>query len=137
MFKSCLFKTSTFGCSFCTSNYCKLDLVLDFYFASVLILSKRLTLQCFMVMSNLHTKLQQYLCGERRVFLGGVYMTPGRLSPCSEYTPVPSQGSIFVYTRAPGLHDTSTKCYAGVSSPRFLFWGREFHSGTKSGSGVM
>ena len=52
-----------------------------------------------MVMLNLHTKLQQYLCGERRVFLGGVYMTPGRLSPCSEYTPVPSQGSIFVYTR--------------------------------------
>ena len=90
-----------------------------------------------MMMLNLHTKLQQYLCGERRVFLGGVYMTPGRLSPCSEYTPVPSQGSIFVYTRAPGLHDTSTKCYAGVSSPRFLFWGREFHFGTKSGSGVM
>ena len=29
--------------------------------------------------------------------LGGVYMTPGRLSPRSEFTPVPSHGSIFVY----------------------------------------
>ena len=29
--------------------------------------------------------------------LGGVYMIPGRLSPRSEFTPVPSHGSIFVY----------------------------------------
>ena len=29
--------------------------------------------------------------------LGGVYMTPGRLSPRSEFTPVPSHGFIFVY----------------------------------------
>ena len=79
-----------------------------------------------MMILNLHTKLQRYLCGERRVFFGGVYMTPGRLSPRSEYTPVPSHGSIFVYTRAPGLHDTTTKCYVGVSSPRFLFWGENF-----------
>ena len=54
-----------------------------------------------MMILNLHTKLQQYLCGERRVFLGGVYMTPGRLSPRSEYTPVPSDGSIFVYMIPP------------------------------------
>ena len=86
---------------FCTSNYCIFDLVVDFYFASVLILSKRLTLQCFMMILNSHTKLQQYLCGERRIFLGGVYMTPGRLSPRSEYTPVPSHGSIFVYMIPP------------------------------------
>ena len=32
-----------------------------------------------------------------RVVLGGVYKTPGRLSPWSEFTPVPSHGSIFVY----------------------------------------
>ena len=32
---------------------------------------------------------------------GGVYMTPGRLSPRSEFTPVPSHGSIFVYMIPP------------------------------------
>ena len=30
------------------------------------------------------------------VYLGGVYMTPGRLSTRGEFTPVPSHGSIFV-----------------------------------------
>ena len=29
--------------------------------------------------------------------LGGVSMTPGRLSPRTELTPVPSHGSLFVY----------------------------------------
>ena len=29
------------------------------------------------------------------------YMTPGRLSPQSEFTPVPSRGSIFVYMIPP------------------------------------
>ena len=33
--------------------------------------------------------------------LGGVYMTPGRLSPRSEFTPVPSQSSTFVYMIPP------------------------------------
>ena len=33
--------------------------------------------------------------------LGGVYLTPGRLSPRSEFTPVPSHGSIFVYMIPP------------------------------------
>ena len=33
--------------------------------------------------------------------LVGVYMTPGRLSPRSEFTPVPSHGSIFVYMIPP------------------------------------
>ena len=73
-----------------------------------------------MMILNLHTKLQQYLCGERRVFLGRVYMTLGRLSPRSEFTPVPSHGSIFVYMIP------TTKCYAGVSSPRFLYRGENF-----------
>ena len=36
-----------------------------------------------------------------RFKLGGVYMTPGRLSPRSEFTPVPSHGSIFVYMIPP------------------------------------
>ena len=35
------------------------------------------------------------------VLLEGVYMTPGRLSPRSEFTPVPSHGSIFVYMIPP------------------------------------
>ena len=33
--------------------------------------------------------------------LGGVYMTPGRLSPRSKFTPVPSHGFIFVYMILP------------------------------------
>ena len=33
--------------------------------------------------------------------LRGVYMTPGRLSPRGEFTPVPSHGSIFVYMIPP------------------------------------
>ena len=65
-------------------------------------------------------------------FLGGVYMTPGRLSPRSEFTPVPSHGSIFVYMIPP----------QNVMSPRREFTpvlvpGREFHSGMKSRSGIM
>ena len=34
-------------------------------------------------------------------FLGGVYMTPGRLSRRDEFTPVPSHGSTFVYMIPP------------------------------------
>ena len=33
--------------------------------------------------------------------LGGVYMTPGRLLPRSEFTPVPSHGSTFAYMIPP------------------------------------
>ena len=49
---------------------------------------------------------------------GGVYMTPGRLLPQSEFTLVPS-------------HDTNTKCHAGtshpgVSSPLFSYRGANF-----------
>ena len=33
--------------------------------------------------------------------LGGVYITPGRLSPRSEFTPVPPQSSTFVYMIPP------------------------------------
>ena len=33
--------------------------------------------------------------------LGGVYMTPGRLSRRDEFTPVPSHGSTFVYMIPP------------------------------------
>ena len=36
-----------------------------------------------------------------RVDLAGVYMTLARLSPRSEFTPVPSHGSIFVYMIPP------------------------------------
>ena len=41
---------------------------------------------------------------ERRlVSSGGVNMTPGRLSPRREFTPVPSHGSIFVYMIPPQI----------------------------------
>ena len=51
-------------------------------------------------------------------------MTLGRVSPQSEFTPVPSHGSIIVY-------DTTTKCHAGasnpgVSLPRFSYRGENF-----------
>ena len=36
-------------------------------------------------------------------FLGGVYMTPGRLSRRDEFTPVPSHGSTFVYMIPPQI----------------------------------
>ena len=34
-------------------------------------------------------------------FKGGVYMTPGQLALLSEFTPVPSHGSTFVYMIPP------------------------------------
>ena len=57
-------------------------------------------------------------------------MTPGRLSPRSEFTPVCSRGSIFVYMIPP-----QTVMLARVTP--VLVPGREFHSGTKSRSGIM
>ena len=61
----------------------------------------------------------------RPLIKGGVYMISGRLSSWREFTPVPSYGSVFVYTEASGLHDTNTECHAGASHagtslPRFL-----------------
>ena len=58
-------------------------------------------------------------------------MTLGRLSPQSEFTPVPSHGSIFVYM-------IPQQNFMPRESPRREFTpvlvpGREFHSGTKSG----
>ena len=60
-------------------------------------------------------KIQQFLIFKRCFFknfstllvfhsylqLGGVYMTPGRLSRRDEFTPVPSHGSTFVYMIPP------------------------------------
>ena len=48
-------------------------------------------------------------------------MTPGRLSSRSEFTPVPPHSSIFVY----------------LIPPQNVMLAREFHSGTKSRSGIM
>ena len=62
--------------------------------------------------------------------LGGVYMTPGRLSPRSEFTPVSSHGSIFVYMIPP--QNVMPARVTPVLVP-----GREFHSGTKSRNGIM
>ena len=41
------------------------------------------------------------ITAESLIQLGGVYMTPGRLSPWSEFTLVPSHGFIFVYMIPP------------------------------------
>ena len=67
----------------------------------------------------------------------GVYMTPGRLLPQSEFTPVPSHRSIFVYmTLTPKLmlcwHESPWREFTPVLVP-----GREFHSSTKSRNGIM
>ena len=67
--------------------------------------------------------------------LGGVYMTPGRLSPRSEFTPVPSHGSIFVYMIPPQNVMPARVTPARVTP--VLAPGREFHSGTKSRNGIM
>ena len=53
--------------------------------------------------------------------LGGVYMTPGRLSRRDEFTPVPSHGSTFVY----------------MIPPQKVMPGREFHPSTKSRNRIM
>ena len=61
-------------------------------------------------------------------------MTPGRLSPRSEFTPVPSQGSIFVYM-IPPQNVMLARVTPALVHP-VLVPGREFHSGTKSRSGI-
>ena len=58
--------------------------------------------------------------------LGGVYMTPGRLSGRDEFTPVPSHGSTFVYMIPP--QKSCRREFTPVVAP-----GREFHSSTKIG----
>ena len=57
-------------------------------------------------------------------------MTPGRRSPRSEFTPVPSHGSIIVYMIPP-----QNVVPARVTP--VLVPGRELLSGTKSRSGIM
>ena len=62
-------------------------------------------------------------------------MTPGRLSRRSEFPPVPSHGSTFVYMIPP-------QNVIPAESPRREFTpvvvpGREYHSGTKSRNGIM
>ena len=66
---------------------------------------------------------------------GGVYMTPGWLSPWSEFTPVPSHGSIFVYM-VPPQNVMPVRVTPAWVTP-VLVPGREFHSGTKSRNGIM
>ena len=46
-------------------------------------------------------KVSIYLDATNEHLLGGVYMTPGRLSRRDEFTPVPSHGSTFVYMIPP------------------------------------
>ena len=62
-------------------------------------------------------------------------MTPGRLSPRSEFTPVPSHGSIFVYMTPPQM-----SCWRESPQCEFtpvLVPGREFHSGMKSRNSIV
>ena len=62
-------------------------------------------------------------------------MTPGRLSPRREFTPVSSHGSIFVYMIPPQnvmpARVTPRREFSPVIVP-----GREFPSGTKSRNGI-
>ena len=51
-------------------------------------------------------------------------MTPGRLSPRSEFTPVPFHGSIFVYMIPHKFHAGAS--HPGASLPRFLYRGENF-----------
>ena len=48
-----------------------------------------------------YAPLKKIVQGTVGAVLGGVYMTPGRLSRRDEFTPVPSHGSTFVYTIPP------------------------------------
>ena len=69
------------------------------------------------------------------VDLGGVYMTPGRLSCRDKFTPVPSHGSTFVYMIPPQKscrRESPRREFTPVVAP-----GREFHSSTKSRNGIM
>jgi len=62
-------------------------------------------------------------------------MTPGRLSPRGEFTPVPSHGSMFVYMIPPQnvmRRESPRREFTPVLAP-----GREFHSGTKYRNGIM
>ena len=62
-------------------------------------------------------------------------MTPGRLSPRSEFTPVPSHGSIFDYMITPQnvmLARVTRREFTPILVPR-----QEFHSGTKFRNSTM
>ena len=62
-------------------------------------------------------------------------MTPGRLSRRSEFTPVPSHGSTFVYM-IPPQNVMPARVPRGEFTP-VVVPGREFHSGAKSRIGIM
>ena len=52
-------------------------------------------------MRDIYTCVTIFPCACGTQVLGGVYMTPGRLSRRDEFTPVPSHGSTFVYMIPP------------------------------------
>ena len=68
--------------------------------------------------------------------LGGVYMTPWRLSRRRDYTPVPSHGSIYLFTwyhhKMSCRRESRQREFTPVVVP-----GREFHSSTKSRNGIL
>ena len=45
---------------------------------------------------QVETMMESAFKSQHDLLLGGVYMTPGRLSRRDEFTPVPSHGSTFV-----------------------------------------
>ena len=73
-----------------------------------------------------------FFCTVVVCILGTVYMTPGRLSRPSEFTPVPSHGSTFVHMVPPRQQESPRREFTPVVVPR-----RQFHSGTKSRNGIM
>ena len=62
-------------------------------------------------------------------------MTPGRLSHQSDFTPVPSHGSTFVYMIPPQKVMPARVIPHGLIAVVVL--GREFRSSTKSRNGIM
>ena len=73
--------------------------------------------------------------GASAVLLRGCLRDTGRLSPRSEFTPVPSCGSIFVYMIPPQI-----SCWRESPQREFtpvLVPGQEFHSSAKSRNGIM
>ena len=71
------------------------------FFLLTLLASRDFCENVFLVFCFGRDHVPYHIVSLNREYLGGVYMTPGRLSPRSEFTPVPSHGSIFVYMIPP------------------------------------
>ena len=71
------------------------------FFLLTLLASRDFCENVFLVFCFGRDYVPYHIVSLNREYLGGVHITPGRLSPRSEFTPVPSHGSIFVYMIPP------------------------------------